>query len=78
MTVRDILVKWLTANGYDGLYDEDGECACAVDDLCPCDSEVLWCQPGYKRPCDCGDHDWHIGAEKPVEKTSEEVEPSGN
>ena len=62
-TVKAILGRWLMDNGYDGLYLEN-ECGCVAADLMPCDSgSVQYCQPGYKQPCDCGDHDGHIGPE---------------
>jgi len=68
MTVRDIIQEYLKKNGYDGLYNEAGDCACLVDDLMPCTAcEGVYvddCEPGYKTPCDCGGHDWHISANK--------------
>jgi hypothetical protein len=82
MNVREILVEWLTAHGYDGLFSETIGCACELSDLCPngCDDIPLDCEPGYKALCDewCTHEDvdyepgagqWHIQAEKP------EVEP---
>ena len=64
MTVREIIKQYLDANGFDGLFDDD--CACQKGDLCPCDSNCMDCQPGYKTSCpaDCGEHDWHISASK--------------
>ena len=51
MTVKDIVIKALKDQGYDGLYTP-GECGCEIDDLAPCDSTaVLYCQSGYKRLC---------------------------
>lgn len=35
-TTKDMVRDWLTAHGYDGLYDGD-ECGCSVDDLAPCE-----------------------------------------
>jgi len=48
-TVREIVAKHLTDNGFDGLAGD--ECGCAVDDLFPCDSCPDECQPGYKWEC---------------------------
>lgn len=66
MNCKEILEKYLRDNGYDGLYSE-AECACELEDLIPCDEDPSTCEPGYKIPCpeDCGDHDFHIIAEKP-------------
>ena len=59
-TVQELVSWFLRANGYDGLFNEYGECACLVDDLAPCGSLQSHCQPGYMGPCTCGEHDWHI------------------
>ena len=56
--------KYLTESGFDGLYCS-GECACDLSDLYPCDNGPYFeCRPGYKTPCDCGEHDWHISGER--------------
>ena len=60
MTVLDIVTAYLKQHGFDGLYS-DGECACNLDNLAPCGESFSRCWPGYQLPCDCGDHDWHIG-----------------
>ena len=66
--VFEIVKEYLRTHGYDGLYEENGECACDLADLMPCASEgIPNCLPGYKVPCDCGDHAWHIG---PTKKTA--------
>jgi len=71
MTVQEIITKWLTDKGYEGLFALD-ECGCEVSDLMPCGEWVGNCEPGYKVPCpgaeDCwagGDCEFHIGAKKP-------------
>ena len=46
MTVKEILQKWLTDRGFDGLYND--ECGCYTDDLIPCCSSCESCMPGYK------------------------------
>lgn len=47
MTVREILVEWLTERGYHGLYAEN--CGCGLDDLIPCGERCEDCKPGYAR-----------------------------
>ena len=44
MNTRGIVKKWLTDNGYDGLYE--GECGCRKHDLFPCGSDPGRCAPG--------------------------------
>lgn len=72
MNVKEIVKNYLVGiNGikYDGLVSSDGECGCEASDLMPCLSEnIESCQPGYKIPCDCGDHDFHITTKKPPER----------
>jgi hypothetical protein len=67
MTVKDIVVLHLKANGFDGLTESVGDCACEVGDLMPCNSEGIdYCQPGYRVPCECGEgHQFHIVVKKP-------------
>jgi hypothetical protein len=78
-TVLEIIERYLRANGFDGLYSLDGECGCELGDLEPCCESVTHCRPGYRCPCppECGDHDWHMCAERPavlLAKAGEEVE----
>jgi hypothetical protein len=64
MDCIDIVLKYLKENGYDGLFND--ECGCVLDDLVPCSGEDFsTCQPGYRVPCDCGEHDYHIVDKKP-------------
>jgi hypothetical protein len=63
INVRQIVEKYLKDNGYDGLFSEY-ECACSFDDFMPCSgtNDMLHeCEAGHKFPCDCGEHDYHIG-----------------
>ena len=62
MNVLRIVEQYLRANDYDGLFNEHAECACLVADLAPCGQIGGDCQPGYRAPCDCGDHDFHVRA----------------
>lgn len=64
MNLKEITEAYLREKGYDGLYDTDTECACSVDALFPCVEPGIYCEAGYSRPCDCGDHNWHIGPER--------------
>ena len=50
MNVKQITKHWLTACGYDGLSEANGECTCLVGDLMPCQSEdIMNCKAVYKR-----------------------------
>lgn len=60
MQVVDIVKKHLEVKGFDGLFNEDLECACKRDDIAPCGEIVGACEAGMLGPCDCGDHDYHI------------------
>ena len=73
MTVKEAMIKYLKDNGYGGLYNDNGECGCEVDDLMPCMSEGIEnCECGYKVTCneECTHDDaepgksWHIQLEK--------------
>ena len=69
MNLKEIAIKYLKENGYDGLWCEN--CACELSDLMPCDDWISAdCQAGYKtvydKECPCGEGcDWHIGLKKP-------------
>jgi len=71
MTVKEILIEWLTEHGYSGLWNEE-ECGCGIDDFIPCNCESIeGCQPGYRvktdpETSDSG-YDWKIVSEKPEE-----------
>jgi hypothetical protein len=68
------VVRWLTARGFDGLYNVGGSCACEVGDLFPCGERELGCKPGVKRPClsdDCpldGRCDFHVGPKRRIRR----------
>ena len=65
LTVKDIVVRYLIQEGYDGLYS-DADCGCELGDLFPCGSPFEECCPGYKAPCACGEgHYFDIVAKKP-------------
>jgi len=63
MTVKEIVIKYLKENSYDGLYNENG-CGCDIENLVECESECDECIAGYKTPCDCGEGcEFHINRE---------------
>jgi len=62
-SVKDILISFLREHGYDGLYNSDGECACLIDDLCPCGANFEHCKPGYKMKDPSGECEFLIGTE---------------
>ncbi len=62
-TVGGIVEVYLKGHGYDGLFSEDNDCCCSLDDLILCmwdGAEVRNCKPGYKVSCNCGGHEYHI------------------
>jgi len=69
-TVQNIVVAWLREHEYDGLYCAipHSSCACQLENIMPCSCYMVVCRPGYYQPCppECGEHDWHIGPEKPA------------
>ena len=65
-TVRSIVAEWLTAHGYDGLVCDDWECGCWLGDLFRCNGQCERCEPAYRVPCTCEDHDGsHMTSQKP-------------
>lgn len=69
MNIKEIIIKYLNDNDFDGLWCE--ECACIKEDLMNCCDFVNGgptpeCEPGYLQECPetCGEHDWHIGKKK--------------
>ena len=48
MNAGDIIIMWLSDNGYDGLCNPDLECGCGIDDFIPCGGEgVIECEAAY-------------------------------
>lgn len=53
-TVKQMVEKYLSDGGFDGLYTD--ECGCKITDLFPCDNPgCIDCKPGYITATDCGD-----------------------
>ena len=46
ITVTQIVFKYLTENGYDGLAGD--ECGCSTNDICPCDDYGWDCVAGHR------------------------------
>ena len=54
MNVKEIVIAYLKANGFDGLYNEIGECGCGCDELMPCDNAGIDdCEPAFGVYCPC-------------------------
>lgn len=63
-TVDNIILEYLEANGYGGLYN-DAECACKIDDLVSCGEMAGSCTPGYLVDAPSGNvNDFYICASK--------------
>jgi hypothetical protein len=78
MNVQEIVKAYLVANGYEGLYNDDAGCGCALDGLAPCDEMSGACRAGYKVPCQCGEGcDFDIAETKPVPPPCEKCGGSG-
>lgn len=66
MTIKEIILDYLTKNGFDGLLNSMGACGCPTEDLMPCTEPSVHCEAGYKGPCTCGEGcDFAIYREKP-------------
>ncbi len=70
MNVKEIIKAYLKENKFDGLVNQDGECACETEDLFPCCEEVGECEAGHKVKCDgisCGGEcNWHMKTEDAI------------
>lgn len=66
-TVKEMVENFLKSNGYNGLVHGSYDCACGLEDLMFCDDLGDGnCIAGYKAPCDCGEHDFHIVENNPT------------
>ena len=55
-SVREMIAQSLRQQGYDGLYNEDGECGCGIDNLMLCENSIAGlgdCRPAFERTCPC-------------------------
>lgn len=54
MTVKEIVIEYLKANGFDGLchvYCPELSGGCPLDDLGRCSGTTLECEAAHKMPC---------------------------
>ena len=47
-TVKEIVIKYLKSNKYDGLYNIIGDCGCEISSFAPCGEMLEGCKAGYK------------------------------
>jgi hypothetical protein len=70
MTIKEIVIEYLKAKGFDGLCNIEIECGCLLEDgLMPCDDPSAdYCGPGYR--CSHPDHpvEWAICNQKPTKE----------
>lgn len=59
-TVKDVMLAYMDANGYDGLYDDTGECGCVKSDLMPCGCANIDCRFGVRVPGESSECGWAI------------------
>ena len=53
INVKEIVAQYLKAKGFDGLFNEVGECGCGLNDLMPCDGPQERCVPAIEHYCPC-------------------------
>ena len=70
MNIKEIVTDYLKKNEYDGLYHNDQECGCELNDLFPCGTYDYDCTAGYKVDCsEFGDEcKWYIGERNDLQK----------
>lgn len=64
LRVIDMVKFYLKQEQFDGLYSDDGECACELADLAPCDNMGEFCRAGYRYWCEDNDCQWTAEAGK--------------
>jgi hypothetical protein len=71
-TVREIIVDYLTQNGFDGLYNQYDDCGCQIKELMPCCEPCGDCVPVVitrdRLRCEALGVDFEIGPEPESEK----------
>ncbi len=53
MDCKEIIIKYLKDNKFDGLLCAEVPCGCSIDDLAPCDGNMFDCIPAYKKEANC-------------------------
>jgi hypothetical protein len=63
---KQIVIDYLIANNYDGLYNSYLDCGCELDDLIPCGECFDQCVPAYRHKCNCTveNHRFHMSPYK--------------
>jgi len=51
MNAEQIILEYMKENGYTGLYNREGECACTESELMCCGESFAECEPGYTSYC---------------------------
>jgi len=51
ITVSNMIIEYLNNNKYEGLCCPEKDCGCGLDDLAPCEENIMKCYPAYK--CEC-------------------------
>ncbi len=72
--VEETVAQWLTDRGYSGLYADDGECGCTLEDLSPCDGPCDSCRPGYRGPGRHAEETFRIYADKQAALDAKETD----
>jgi hypothetical protein len=64
-TVEGIIQDYLKANGFGGLFNgNDGNgCGCGIENLAPCECDLIKCRPAWRRPATQEDVDAGIECE---------------
>lgn len=57
MEIIDIVLQHLKDNDFDGLVNTDNECGCGIDNLAPCESDCMGCQPAVEVVPPSSDYD---------------------
>lgn len=75
MDIRGIITKYMQENGFDGLFNRDGECGCNFENgLWPCGQFDDGCECGYTRmpyPEDDPDYSFFVTPVKPYSDPEE-------
>ena len=62
--IGQIIEDYLIKNGYSGLYCDDGDCVCNMDDLFCCGEDCTGCNPGYEIEDKTGEYKYMISSKK--------------
>jgi len=51
MTIGRLIKDYAKEHGYSGLFNDEGECGCSLEEHFPCDNVDMNCQFGYVTEC---------------------------